>query len=304
LSNGPQFLDEPSKPKNEDASEPPLENARGWVEGAVGVKEVVRPGPIETIAPRPARAGNSALYKGSVALLILIAGISSLEVANFAVTQFERAIWLGWLSVAIIVPTALVLIWSILREWHGYFALASMEQLQKGLASQDLAVARANASKWLTMIEASGDIRKSIDTASDASTLRAILAAGPLAQIEQETAEAARAAAVQVVVATAVSPWPAFDGVIVVWRSLKLVREVAQKHGLRPGAVGTLRLFHRVTLDAGLVVGTEVTVTALTEALLNSSVVGGLVGQAAGSAVAARRMFRLAFAVARVTRPL
>jgi len=306
VSDGPQFLDKPFKPVSSDTSTPPPPppNEIGWVDGAIGVEEAVRHGPVETLAPRAARAGNSAVHVGLVALLVLIAGTSGLELANFVAAQFERSVWLGSLSLTVIVPACSALIWSILREWRGYLALTSIEQLRKGLSDQDLAVVRANARIWLTRIHASAETRKGVDSALDASTLRAILQAGPLARIERETSEAGRAAALHVMVATAVSPWPALDGVIVVWRSLGLVREIAQKYGLRPGMAGTLRLFHRVTLDAGSVVGTEVAVTALTEALLTNSSAGALIGQATGSGVAARRMFRLALAVARACRPL
>ena len=81
------------------------------------------------------------MHVGIVALLILIAGITSLDLANFVAAQFERSFWLGSLSTAIIVPASAVLIWSILREWRSFFALASVERLRKGLASQDLAAA-------------------------------------------------------------------------------------------------------------------------------------------------------------------
>lgn len=270
----------------------------------MGIEEAVRRDFVEVLAPTPVRPGNSAFHIGVAALVVLIAGVASLEVLNFAVAQFERSVWLGSLSIAIIVPAASVLGWSILREWRGYSALAATEGLRAGLASQDPAKVRANAKRWLTMIGASADTRKSVDSAPDAETIRAILRAGPLARIEQETEEVARSAAFQVLVATAVSPWPAVDGLIVVWRSLRLVREIAQKYGLRPGTVGSLRLFHQLTLDAGSVAGTEVAVTMLSEALLNSSAVGALAGQATGSAVAARRMIRLALAVARASRPL
>lgn len=306
MSEGPQFLDEPAKPARRDTSAPPrpAPNEIGWVDGAIEVEETAPHGPLETLAPRTARAGSSALYVGLVALLVLIAGTSALELANFVTAQFERSAWLGALTLGIIVPACGALVWSIVREWRGYLSLATIEQLRKGLSDQDIAVVRANAKVWLNRIQASAETRKGVDAAPDVATLRAILQAGPLARLERETSEAGRAAALHVMVATAVSPWPALDGVIVVWRSLGLVREIARRYGLRPGTAGTLRLFHRVTLDAATVVGTEVAVTALTEALLTNSSTGALVGHATGSGVAARRMFRLALAVGRACRPL
>jgi putative membrane protein len=304
VSDGPQFLDEPTKHVDPGAPQPPNPDDRGWLDGVVMDEGAVQHDPVEMLAPITSPATNSAMRFGVVALLVLITGIASLELANFVAAQFDRSIWLGSLSIAIIIPASSVLVWSILREWRSYYALAQVERLRKGLASQDLAVARTYAREWLTIIGAPAETRKGVDAAPDASTIRALLQAGPMVRMEQETKAAGRAAALQVLAATAVSPWPGLDGAIVVWRGLRLVREIAENHGLRPGTAGTLRLFHRVTLDAGAVVATDVAVTALTEALFNSSVGGALAGQAAGSAVAARRICRLAFAVARASRPL
>ncbi len=84
---------------------------------------------------------------------------------------------------------------------------------------------------------------------------------------------------------------------------MRLIRRVAELHGMRPGALGTLRLFRRVALDAGMVAAADVAVGAAAEALLQSPLAGGLAGGAAGSAVAARRMLTLAQATARACRP-
>jgi putative membrane protein len=236
--------------------------------------------------------------------LILLVGVAGLQMANFVADQFERATWLGFASLAILTPAIVVLSWSFQREWRGYAILRRIEVVRRGLSGQDLVVARRHAESWLSAIGAPEDTLSVVRQASDSMTLRELLLAGPLAEAQERAKKAGRAAALQILGATAASPSPGFDGVLVVWRSLRLVREIAQIYGHRPGAAGTLALFRRVVLDASAVAATEVAVSSTTEALLTSPLAGGLAGQAAGGAVAARRMIRLAHATAATCSPL
>jgi putative membrane protein len=82
-----------------------------------------------------ASAERPALVVGAVALVLLLVGIAVLEVANFIADQFARATWLGVVSLAAIAPAALILLWSVIREWRSYSALAQIDALRRGLAS-------------------------------------------------------------------------------------------------------------------------------------------------------------------------
>ena len=309
-AEGPRFLDEPpntargSASSNPSISEDPdrAMAPRGWIEGVVG-----REGPIRHNDPAPLRVLSSerpALVVGAIALLILLVGLSVLQLANFVVDQFARAAWLGFVTIAILSPAIAVLAWSFIREWRGYAVLGQIDAVRSGLADQDISVVRERAESWLSSIGASEETRRVVNKASDSMTLRELLRAGPLTETHERAKAAGSTAALQILGATAASPWPGFDGVLVVWRSLRLIREIAQLYGHRPGVVGTLALFRRVALDAGAVAATEVAVSSATEALLNSPLAGGLAGQAAGGAVAARRMIRLAHATATTCSPL
>jgi putative membrane protein len=122
-------------------------------------------------------------------------------------------------------------------------------------------------------------------------------------KLDQEVTASGRAAALRVLAATAVSPWLGLDGVIIIWQSLWLVRQVARLYGLRPGTLGTVRLLRRATTDASVVVFADVAMTALTEAVFDSPL-GKIVGQATGSAIAVRRILRLTSAIAQSCRPI
>jgi putative membrane protein len=194
-----------------------------------------------------------------------------LELGNFTAAQFDRAPWLGWLTVALLAPACAALLWSAVREWRGLAALKTADEVRVGLQSEDLKVARTQADNWLKAISAEPEVVSSVQSARDAETLRSLLRTGPLAKLDQEVSASGRAAALRVLAATAVSPWPGLDGVIVIWQSLRLVRHVARLYGLRPGALGTLRLLRRATTDASTVAAAEIAVAACNRDSLPSS---------------------------------
>lgn len=311
MTQGPRFLDEPqpsSAPGGATANpapsppEPAVVGLRGWLSDAEGPQGAVRHGDVATLSvPSLERAPFTA---GVIALFLLLVGLAVLEFVNFVADQFSRSSWLGLATSAALAPMAFVVGWSAIREWRSYVALAEIDALRRGLASQDISIARRHAEGWMQAIGVSADVRKVIINAPDAATLRDLLRAGPLAEVEKRTSAVGHSAAVQVLAATAVSPWPGLDGVLVIWRGARLVRQVAQLYGHRPGVIGTVALFQRVAIDAGAVAAVDIVVSSATEALLNSPMAGGLAGQAAGAAVAARRMLRLAFATAESCRPV
>jgi len=301
------FVDEPDPTPHSPRAAPAdkaISDNRGWLPGSTGPAGPVRHEAVAALPGPAVGGGMSSWTLGAAAVLVLLGVLGLLEVANFIAAQFARAAWLGVLTLALVTPALAALFWSILREWRGYAALRHVEAIRAGLASEDAARARASAGLWLSAIGAAPATIEVAMRAQDAATLRALLRAGPARELEAATTEAGRRAALQVLAATAVSPWPGLDGIIVVWRALRLVREVARLHGMRPGTLGTLRLFRRVTMDAGAVAAADVAVSALAEALFRSPLAGGLAGHTAGAAVAAQRMLRLSHAIGQGCRPL
>ncbi|MGE0575350.1 DUF697 domain-containing protein [Reyranella sp.] len=298
------FLDDPEPDVAPAAPPPPPPPERGWLAGVEGAPGPVRHAAARALPVRARRERRQPLAIAAGALVLLIGGVAMLELANFAGAQFDRSQLLGWLTIALIGPPAAALAWSVVREWRGYASLRAVERIREGLQSDDLEVAHRHARTWLRAIAASDDLARSVETAPDPATLRALLRAGPLARLDQEAAQAGRSAALQILAATAVSPWPGLDGVLVVWRGLRLIRRIAELYGMRPGTLGTLRLWRRVALDAGSVAAADVVVATMTDALFSSPLGGALAGQASGSAIAAQRMLRLSVAVARSCRPI
>jgi putative membrane protein len=296
------FLDEAAPAMPQTSSAGTLE--RGWIADPHGNMGPIRHDPAAVLADTNVERMLTPLAIVVIGLLSLIAGVAILELGNFAAAQFDRARWLGWLTVALLAPASAAVLWSAVREWRGLAALKTADKIRTGLRSENLKVARTQAYNWLKAIGATPEVVSLVQSAKDAETLRSLLRTGPLAKLDQEVSALGRTAALRVLAATAVSPWPGVDGVIVIWQGLRLVRQVATLYGLQPGTLGTVRLLRRVTTDASTVAAADIAVSALTEAVFNSSVGGALVGQATGSAIAARRILRLTCAVAQSCRPI
>lgn len=301
------FLDEPAAltpPPAQQEAPAVGPGARGWIDGSE-----IRPGPVRHEEPplevfdvTESSTGSAKALTCSILGLLVVAIFASL--GNSLILAFQQAPAWG-AALALVVALLLgALTWAIWREWRGYIALGLVESVRWEFKNNDRAVVQAVALSWLRAIQRPDLTEQVIGKATDADTVRALLRGGPIKDLEDRTAQIGRAYGIRVLAATAVCPWPGLDGLIVVWQSLRMVRQIATLHGLRPGTVGSAALLRRAAMDSGTVVATDLAVTAVVDGLLSSQWIGGLAGQAAGSAVAARRIVRLALVTGAYCRPL
>ena len=108
----------------------------------------------DRVLPRVNLDKPTPLPIGVIGLLSLIVGVAILELGNFTAAQFDRAPWLGWLTVALLAPACAAVLWSAVREWRGLAALKTADEVRVGLQSEDLKVARTQADNWLKAIGA------------------------------------------------------------------------------------------------------------------------------------------------------
>jgi putative membrane protein len=283
LPRGPRVLTEPGE-------KPAPRLDFGW-------EQQVAP----ALPPRePPRASALTLAAGGVAVLLV--GLSLLDVANFVADQFARAAWLGWTTLAVAVAGYGLIAWAALRELRGLWSLAAVDRARDAFARGDYVAARKATLDWAARTPAAAPSLGALRGANDLDTLTALLEAGPLAELDRAAAAAGRNAAAQAFAATAVVPSPALDAVFFAWRGVRLVREVAVIHGLRPGIAGTLALLRRAVFDAGTVAVADVAIDAATRAIVTNPLLEKVAGEAGKGAVAARRMLMLARAAGRACR--
>jgi len=246
--------------------------------------------------------GLSTLSLLAIGITALIFGFSSLAAGNYVAEQFTRSPLLGWLTLAVAVGGFGTVLWAIVREFRALFLLREVDAARAAFARGDLASARRHVLAWATPIPLAAPSLPALREAPDLAALRALLETGPLAVLDVEARALGRSAALQGFAATAISPSPALDALVVGWRGLRLVRQVAALHGMRPGIAATASLLRRAAFDAATVAATEVATDAAVRAVVTNPLVGHVVGEAATGAVAARRLITLSRATAAACR--
>jgi putative membrane protein len=254
-----------------------------------------------TTDPAPRASG---VMLGLAGVAVLAIGLAALQTGDFVASQFDRAIWLGWLTLAVAVLGFGLLLGAVWRELSGLFALGRVDRLRNALTSGDARRIHAAARVWAKTLPEAATLVPAIDAANDPDAILALLRAGPVATMRAQSDALGRNAAFQTAAGIAATPAPALVVVLVAWRGLRLVRQVAALHGMRPGLFGTLGLLRRTMLAAGLVAGSEAAINAAAHAVLSNPLLTHALGEMAGAGVAARRMILLARATAAACNPL
>jgi putative membrane protein len=262
----------------------------------------LEPAPLPTAEEPPTGMGDAALLAAGAGVLAL--GFALLGAANFVADQFARGAIQGWLTLGVAVSGFGLMGTGIWREAAGLFALRSVDRIRADLASGDAARIVAAAGAWLGEVPEGAALLPALRGLNDPDAVLALLRARLGQGLQQRADALGRAAAMQVFAATAAVPSPALDALLVGWRGARLVRQIAELHGLRPGIIGTLALLRRTALAAATVAAADVAIDAAARAALSNPLLQHLAGDVAGAGVAARRMTVLARAAAAACSPL
>jgi len=160
------------------------------------------------------------------------------------------------------------------------------------------------ARQWLEALPEHTEMLPALAHVDTPEAILALLRSGPSKELQDATDLLGRSAALQGVAIVAATPSPAMDVLTVGWCGVRLVRQVAVLHGMRPGVWGTITLLQKTALAAASVAATEFAVNAATHAVVSHPILRHLAGEIAGAGVAARRMIVLARAAAAACSPL
>lgn len=243
-----------------------------------------------------------ALVLGGAAVLGV--GFSAIGAAELVAGLFARSGFLGGAAAGVALTGFFMIGLGFWREWAALSALREVDSLRADLAGDD-AVRRARAARlWLRELPEGAALLPAVDAINDPDAILALLRAGPAATLRAQADALGRTAALQSVAGVAAMPSPALAGLFVAWRGLRLIRQVAALHGLKPGLLATLGLLRRTALSAGAVAGMEVAANTAAHALLSNPLLQHVAGEMAGAGVAARRMLVLARAATVACSPL
>ena len=211
---------------------------------------------------------------------------------------------MGWVGFIVLLVGLSLIGLGIGRELRGLAALRRVDQLRDEFASGETDRIQRAARRWLEKLPQHSGILPALAAADTPEAVLALLRSGPVQALREATDVLGRTAALQTVAIVAATPSPALDVLAVSWCGVRLIRQVAALHGMRPGALGTLALLRKTALAAATVAATEIAVNAATHAMVSHPLLRHLAGDVAGAGVAARRMIVLARAAAVACSPL
>ena len=262
----------------------------------------LEPAPLPATEEPRARVGSTVLVLAGATVLVL--GLALLSAGNFIADEFARAPALGWASLAVAGAGFGLVGTGVWREISGLLALRGVDRIRAGLASGEPRRIAAAARAWLDELPDGAALAPAVGTLNDPDAVLALLRTRVAADLQQRADALGRGAAMQVFALTAAMPSPALDALVVGWRGVRLVRQVAELNGLRPGLFGTLALLRRTALSAAGVAAADVAINSATRAVLSNPLLQHLAGDVAGAGVAARRMVVLARAAAAACSPM
>ncbi len=246
--------------------------------------------------------GSAGLLLAGATMLGL--GLAVLSAGNFVIDEFARSPVLGWMSLAVAGGGFGLMGAGAWREINGLFALSEVDHIRAGLESgEPVRIAQA-AVDWLKELPEGAALLPAVRAMNDADAVLALLRSRVVPGLQQRADALGRTAAMQVFAATAAVPSPALDALVVGWRGVRLVRQIAELHGLRPGMLGTMSLLRRTAMSAAGVAAADMAIDAAARAVLSNPLLQHLAGDVAGAGVAARRMVVLARAAAAACSPL
>ncbi len=235
---------------------------------------------------------------------VLAVGLSALSAGNFVLDQFARSAWLGWATLGITAAGFGLVGAGLWRELRALAALRRVDRMRADFASGDAARVADAALSWAEIAPGGAALLPALRAVNDPDAMLALLRAGPGRTLREAAEQQGRTAAVQTVAGIAAMPSPALDVLLVGWRGVRLIRQIATLYGVRPGVMATLALLRRTAGSATLVGATELAANSAAHAVLSHPLLVHVVGEMAGAGVAARRMTVLARAAAAACDPV
>jgi len=264
------------------------------------------PGP----APLSPRGFPSPFAVAATGLGILVLGVAAIDLAQFVDGAFANSTGVGVLAAAAVAAGAGGAGYWLIAELRGLLRLRSAERLRRLIPSALAGELKHEINAAATILGRDPMLREAVasyrtvlephHSGRDALDLfwRFVLApADGLAQA------AIRRAAAQAFVINAVSPTVLLDALFFAARATRLIREIAEIYGQRPGLAGTIHLLRRLAGGAGLVGAVDV-VGGVVVQQLGGAVLERLSASAAESAYAAQKMARLGLVAMAMCRPL
>jgi putative membrane protein len=285
------------------------------IPGAVIEPAPSLPVPVEAPAlPTARRRGVRWGIALALSLAALISGVIVIDAALWLSDLFERSAWLGVVGTLLIGGVSVALAGFIGGEYRNLMRLRTAQSIREqgyhlaeasnrfeghGFMS-DLVRLTASSRAGRVLCEQYRDAIADTHDDREAMQLFERIVLRPLDEIAYA---AVRRAARDTAIGASVSPVAGVDALIVLWRSMRMVREVAEVYGLRPTRLSVLALIRRMFLTATFAVTADVVGDVL-GAHVGGRLAGLVSGKLAEGVFAGVRTARLGLLAIEQCRPL
>jgi len=263
-------------------------------------------------SPPPALRGGfpSPIAVAASGIGVLACGIVAIDLVQFVGGAFERGTGFGVAAAAAVAAGAGGALYWLGSELRGLMRLRSAERLRRliptalaGELKRELDEAAAILARDPLLAGPVTGYRAVLEphhTGGDALELFSRFVLAPADHLAQR---AIRRASAQAFAINAVSPTVLTDTLFFAARAMRMIREIAEIYGQRPGFAGTVHLLRRLVGGAGLVGAVDVVGGVLVQQL-GGAVLERISANAAESAYAAQKMARLGLVAMALCRPV
>lgn len=221
--------------------------------------------PVPVVPVRTTRRLGRWLF-GALAALVLVA--LGFDTADLLARAFAASLALGVLVALLAVTAGIAALAMLVNELLSLRRLRRIEELrdEAGRLAADAVGGRADRfagslvalyADRRELAPALARVRDHVTDAHDEHEVVRLLDREVLGPLDRAAYQRVLRASRDTAVATALSPAALLDFAVVLWRNLKLVREIAALYGARPGYVGSLRLLRRMLANIAVAGVTE-----------------------------------------------
>jgi putative membrane protein len=224
-------------------------------------------------APAPSKRPGARPFRWFVgSLVLLVVGVLLFDAVDFVLALWDRHWALGGAFAVLLAATLLAGAWSIGREIATFRRLRHVDriraELQDGIARDSVVELRHALIELAGEIGAPGDAAKLAERMEDthrAEQLLHLFKRQVLEPLDRRAYAAVGRAARDVGAVATLMPTVLLDTAVLLWRSVRLVREVAEIYGFRTGLAGTLMLLRRLAGGAAMLAAADVAGTIVVQ---------------------------------------
>jgi putative membrane protein len=270
----------------------------------------LQPEPETNLPAVPIARSRSPLTVAATGIAILLAGIIGIDLVQFIDGAFAHGVGLGIAAMAAVTAGVGGAAYWLLAELRGLWRLRSAERLRSlipaALSAElktEVDAAAAILARDRLLGEAVARYRAAVEQHHSGRDALDLFSRFVLAPADRLAEAAIRRAAGQAFAINAISPTALLDTVLFAARAMRLLRQIAEIYGQRPGLAGTVHLLRRLIGGAGMVGAVDLVGGVLVQQL-GGAVLERLSASAAESAYAAQKMARLGILAMALCRPV